>query len=256
MTSSERAELQPLSELEEQESQGQKLPIRDSIRDSIRVEAKVAPARSFLVRRGPRRLEFSSAAALTAALRAGRVDGADLLDGPDGRRQALASHPEFGRYVIDDEVLLEGDGEELAVDLTPMIDVTFLLLIFFMATSMIVMFKTLAAPDSKADKDGPGKRSLPTRAEVEARYLFVKILDDGAAEVAGERAIGLEAIQALLTKSMKAEGKRTLVLEASARVQHGDMVRVIDAANLAEADKLLFAKKSSVGSQATSTERK
>lgn len=197
----------------------------------------------FRVCRGRKTWEFNSQEELIRSLQNGVIDGADRLElVKDERTISLGDHPQFRNQLVDEEVLQEED-DNFEVDLTPMIDVTFLLLIFFMVTTMIVMFKTLTAPGSKSEEKGQNTRKVPTRSEVEARFLFVKINSDGSVNIAGQRAMGVQDIRETLEKAMKAEGKRTLVLEAIGKVRHGDVVKVIDAANLAAADKILFAKK-------------
>jgi biopolymer transport protein ExbD len=199
----------------------------------------------FRVTRGTRSWDYKSASEVVRALQNGVIDGADRvqdLQSEGSASIALGDHPGFRHQIVDDEVMVEPEAE-LEVDLTPMIDVTFLLLIFFMATTMIAMFKTLAAPGSKNEEKGASTRKIPTRSEVEARYLFVKIEADGSITVAGQKAIGMNSVRDTLERAMNAEGKRTLVLEAIGKVRHGDVVQVIDAANLAKADKILFAKK-------------
>ena len=203
----------------------------------------------FRVSRGSKTWDFESPEQLIRTLQNGLIDGADRLEIVDeSRSMALGDHPDFRDQLVDDEVL-EEEADNFEVDLTPMIDVTFLLLIFFMVTTMIVMFKTLSAPGSKGEEKGQSTRKVPTRSEVEARFLFVKINTDGSVTIAGQRAMGVADIRDTLEKAMKAEGKRTLVLEAVGKVRHGDVVKVIDAANLASADKILFAKKVKSGPQ-------
>lgn len=195
----------------------------------------------FAVRRGAREWQFDNSLGLRQAIQNGEIDGADQLKTPTTDWMPLAQHPHWGNEIIDMEVIGD-DMEDMDVDLTPMIDVTFLLLIFFMATALITMFKAIDAPFSKSDDKGKTRR-LPTRSEVAARFLFVTVNSDGSIAVAGKFAAGVDDMKACLEQAMNAEGKRTLVLESDPEVLHGDIIQVIDAANLAGADKILFAKK-------------
>lgn len=195
------------------------------------------------IERHGRSYGYADDAALVRAIQDGLVDGSDSLSGaalPDVI--TVAEHPVFKHQLIDDEVMNDKGAEAINVDLTPMIDVTFLLLIFFMTTTLVVMFKSLDAPGGQSQQRPGSTRRLPTRSEVEARALFIHVDAVGACRIGLAKVVGRESIRKALVETMAREGKRTVVIEADDKTRHGDIVQVIDAANLAKVDKILFAK--------------
>jgi len=203
-----------------------------------------APA--YALRRAGREWAFNDRATLILAIQEGEVDGADLVGRlDDDELIPLCDHPEFRDELVDFEVMEEREPDIVDVDLTPMIDVTFLLLIFFMTTALVVMYKTLGAPQGQDDGAGAGTRRLPTRSEVEAQFLFVHVHADGTVSIGkgGLKVVGVERIQKALTEKIKADGKASIVIEADEGVTHGTVVEVIDAANLVQVEKILFANK-------------
>lgn len=67
----------------------------------------------------------------------------------------------------------------LPVDMTPMIDIVFQLLIFFLTTAQLAQF-------SRAELDLPQEEGEQTEA-VEEAGIIVNLLADGTIQIAGER---------------------------------------------------------------------
>lgn len=74
----------------------------------------------------------------------------------------------------------------LLLDMTPMIDIVFLLLIFFLTTAQL-------ARNSRADIDLPEERG-EQREQIERAGLIVNVLADGSI-VEGERTISIEELE-------------------------------------------------------------
>lgn len=117
--------------------------------------------------------------------------------------------------------------KEAAFDLTPLIDVVFLLLIFFMLTTAFTAI-------------GQGiKVNLPTtttRQERMERSITISITRDNQIYL-GKRRVKKENLVALLRKELK--GKEGLVIiNADKNTLHGKVVEVMDLAKQAGASKL------------------
>ena len=106
-----------------------------------------------------------------------------------------------------------------AVELTPLIDVVFLLLIFFMVSTTFVRESVLDVELPEADGDQPQRRA----AEIEVRI-------SAAGEYAvNDRRLADGELATLLGALSNATGER-LVVAADASVRHEAVVRVLDAA--------------------------
>ncbi len=109
----------------------------------------------------------------------------------------------------------------LILDLTPLIDVVFLLLIFFMVTTTFV-------PDATGlQVDLP--RSDTQQVVGESDDLTLQVGADGAVAIDG-RALSLEQLSAELRKAARTNPNTLIVLEADTATSHGRVVEVMDLA--------------------------
>ena len=125
---------------------------------------------------------------------------------------------------------------DLVVDLSPLIDVVFLLLIFFMVSTK---FKD----DHGLDLDLPQAES---RQEAKQERLTLFIGSDGKLKLqdeAIEKSQLLEKLRSVLTSSED----KMLVLHVDKNVPHGDVVSIMDTAKEAGASGLTFAAKARGG---------
>ncbi len=116
---------------------------------------------------------------------------------------------------------------ETAIDLTPMIDMTFILLIFFMVA-------TTFQKDLKIDINRPGASS-----GVAASTKAVKIYVDkqGQAYLDGEP-VQVWVIQSRLRDILKGQTQKTVLVVTDEIVPSGKLVEVIDQARLAGAEDI------------------
>jgi biopolymer transport protein ExbD len=127
-------------------------------------------------------------------------------------------------------------SEEPRIDITPLIDVVFLLLIFFMVTTTFQQETRLKVDLPEAVSGAPSVRQERIVLEVNA---------EGRYQLQGEAvASSREALRAALA-ALGPAGERPLVLQADGKAPHDAVVRAMDAARLSGFDKLSIAARSS-----------
>lgn len=116
----------------------------------------------------------------------------------------------------------------VTINITSLIDVMFLLLIFFMVTSTFL--------------EQPGmKLELPAASSAEAARLekLVLYIDSGGRIVMGDRAVPMDSLETVMADAAALAEEKTLVLKADRTVQHGTVVRVMDIAKRVGLEKLV-----------------
>jgi biopolymer transport protein ExbD len=126
-------------------------------------------------------------------------------------------------------------ADEADLDITPMIDVTFLLLIFFMVTSTMQPESVVDVPPANF---GVGKdantSTIVTILAPEGGGVARVLLGDGS----GDEARSMETVTAYV-QAGKAAGKRQVIIKADRDVRHGKVQEVLKA--LGEIEDLKFA---------------
>ena len=117
------------------------------------------------------------------------------------------------------------------MDLTPMVDVTFLLLIFFMVTASFSLQKTIEMPSPKSDQKGAAQ-SL-TIEDLEENTVFVRIDGQNAIFIDDEPVPDPTTLRDRLTTARLATLRSELAIDARPEVFHETVVAVIDAATAA-----------------------
>lgn len=131
----------------------------------------------------------------------------------------------------DDEFVLrkmKSDFEEM--DLTPMVDCTFLLLIFFMITASFSLQKTIEVPPPNPDKQGAAQ-SLQTLDDFKEDSIIVEIDERNSIIIDDEPLTALASLPQVLSNKMLLEKKTELLLMAHEKAWHEMVISVIDAAN-------------------------
>jgi len=159
----------------------------------------------------------------------------DEVRGPNEPRWTLiGEHPQLEEHVPPQPLFRPKESESAEMDMTPMIDVTFQLLIFFMLSAAFVVQKTLDMPPAKADKGG-----RPVSMTELKKNIFVVLKRDGAISVDG-KPTPLEGLTAALRAAGKSRENLELVLDVEDDVEHERVVQVLDRAADAEIQKVLF----------------
>lgn len=115
------------------------------------------------------------------------------------------------------------------IDMTPMIDVVFQLLIFFMITAAFAMQKSLPVPVPQATSDAP-QVGVPDDPD----SITVRIDADDGLWVDGAQAVSRQDLIAKLRKLRGgANGRRTLLVSADPECRHESVVTALDAGSAA-----------------------
>jgi biopolymer transport protein ExbD len=123
-------------------------------------------------------------------------------------------------------------GEEAEINITPMLDIVFIMLIFFIVTTSFV--KEIAL-----DLNRPS--SEPQEEKRISEVITIRIQANGQVEV-GNRPVDIRAVRANVEGELATRGFDTpVVVIADRAADSGLMVRVIDQARMAGADKVSLA---------------
>ena len=127
---------------------------------------------------------------------------------------------------------LDDDDRDEDINMTPMIDVVFLLLIFFLAATTFAREEVeldLRLPEAKSGRPG-----TPTR------QLVVNVFADGRLSVEG-REVTLEALQQKLAAAAQRDKDQPVLVRGDREAQFGVGLQVLDVCRLAKITKVDFA---------------
>lgn len=117
------------------------------------------------------------------------------------------------------------DSDELIINLTPMIDVVFLLLIFFMVTT------TFLDPERQIDIELPIAESGAEATDV-PEEIVLTILEDGSVRSNGET-LDQEALLFLLKRAAQNNPDTPVTIRGHRLARHERIVSVMDACGIA-----------------------
>lgn len=121
----------------------------------------------------------------------------------------------------------EGDGA--GIDMSPLIDCVFILLIFFIVTTVFV-------EETGVEVDKPQAASA---VQLEKTSILIALTDKGEV-VYGGREIGIGGVQPLVKRLLQKE-EVPVIIQADTEANTGLLVRIIDEAKLAGAAKVSLA---------------
>jgi biopolymer transport protein ExbD len=122
------------------------------------------------------------------------------------------------------------DGEITGINVTPLVDVTLVLLIIFMVTAKLVYTQALPLDLPKASSGAP--TSSPLVLSLDAA---------GALTVNGSAVQNDDALRMLARAAVDRDPHLRVLLSASARASHGAVVHVMDILRDVGIDQLAFA---------------
>ncbi|MCB1629271.1 MAG: biopolymer transporter ExbD [Xanthomonadales bacterium] len=119
----------------------------------------------------------------------------------------------------------ERESNEGAVDLTPMIDMTFILLIFFMVSTTFVK-------DMKIDIDRPG---ATTQVVASTKAVRVYVDKQGEVYLEGEP-VRIWTLQSRIRDLLKGATGKSVLVVTDEQVPSGRLIEVVDQARMAGAE--------------------
>ena len=122
------------------------------------------------------------------------------------------------------------DGEESDVDLTPMIDIVFIMLIFFIVTASFVK-------EAGIDVNRPG---AVTAERKEKASILIAIAENGEIWI-DKRAVDVRAVRANIERLRAENPQGGVVIQADKNSKNGLLVKVMDAARLAGVENVSLA---------------
>lgn len=123
------------------------------------------------------------------------------------------------------------DGSEGGIDMSPMIDCVFILLIFFIVTTTFV-------DETGVEVDKPQAASA---VRLEKTSILLALTQQGQV-VYGGREIGIGGVQPLVRRMLQKETV-PVVVQADSQAPSGLLVRIIDECKLGGAEKVSIATK-------------
>ncbi len=152
----------------------------------------------------------------------------------------IYKHPWDDESSEEDFAIRKAETEFEDMDLTPMVDVTFLLLIFFMITASFSLQKTIQIPPPDPDQKG-ASQSVEMLEELLDESIQVDINEENQVSIDDEPLADINELASTLGEKMSVDGKSELVLTAHAASLHENVIRVIDAAKEVGMQKIRLA---------------
>ncbi len=178
-----------------------------------------------------------SAARLRQAIEADEIGDLDEVLGPgESDWSTIGEHPTTGTYLPRPRNANGREAEEAESDMTPMIDVTFQLVIFFMIAATYTIQKTLDLPKQSPNPDAAG---AVTMEQLEQENIIVRVAIDGSI-VVDDQPTPVENLVSRLKEATRNRRSAELVLDIDDEVVHDVVVKVLDAAGAANIEKVLF----------------
>jgi biopolymer transport protein ExbD len=179
-------------------------------------------------------LDDESEIAMPTVSPSAEVDDSSHLALPVVESQSWDHVP--GDMEIEDEadLSLSRSGPETVeeLDLAPMVDVAFQLVLFFMVTATTVLYKTLEIPKPSNEQAPTAVAQGRSLAELQDDNVLVEIDSSGAMKIDREPVPAIfETLVERLRSAREKTNRKSMLLSADHATKHRDTVVVIDAAH-------------------------
>jgi biopolymer transport protein ExbD len=120
--------------------------------------------------------------------------------------------------------------EDAEIDMTPMLDIVFIMLIFFIVTTVFVKEAGI-----EVNKPGASQSIMPKNANI-----FIAITEDGEVWM-DKREIDIDSVRANLERLMAEQPSDVLIIQADKNTEHGVVIDVMDQIKAAGIDRISIA---------------
>ena len=149
------------------------------------------------------------------------------------RRPGAKDAEEEGEAAVS---FAESGASDDQIDMTPMIDCVFLLLIFFLVTATFAMQKSLEVPPPERQDNAPKQARTLEELEADEDYVIVRIDKESTVFVDGSEVPSKQDLLVRLREARKrpgssGRGPSNLLVLADGEARHETVVMAIDAGN-------------------------
>ena len=125
---------------------------------------------------------------------------------------------------------VRAEEEDAAIDMTPMLDIVFIMLIFFIVTTVFVK-------DAGIDVNKPeaSQAYLPKNANI-----FIAITPDGDVWL-DKREVKVETVRANIERLLAEQPTDIVIIQADQEAEHGVVIKVMDQVKAAGIDRISVA---------------
>jgi biopolymer transport protein ExbD len=191
-------------------------------------------------------VELPTAQKVLEGIREGEWEPSDEVRGPIDRDWTpIEEHAQFADVISEMGPPPAEEVDESRLDMNPLIDVALVLLVFFiLTTTYSILRRTIDVP-GEPEQQKDGQQAKPKPQDVQERMFKVELwmVDERPRLKINDRIIEMEDVEKTLTDTVKATGKREILLEFEGRVPWGVVAKVIDAAKVAEVVNVNLKKK-------------
>jgi biopolymer transport protein ExbD len=120
--------------------------------------------------------------------------------------------------------------EDAAIDMTPMLDIVFIMLIFFIVTTVFVKEAGI-----EVNKPSGSLAVMPKNANI-----FIAITEDGKVWI-DKRPVETDLIRSNLERLMAEQPSDVIIIQADKKSEHGLVVEVMDQIKAAGIDRISIA---------------
>jgi biopolymer transport protein ExbD len=125
---------------------------------------------------------------------------------------------------------IKREDEDATIDMTPMLDIVFIMLIFFIVTTSFVKEAGIDVQKPKA----ANATKKPTA------NIFIAIRENGEIWM-DKRVVDVERVSANIEKLLAEQPTDIVIIQADVKAEHGVVVKVMDAIKDAGIDKISIA---------------